>query len=274
MVEEVVKTLNLFLAHRTFKERMGGTPAAGGPVRGAARDRQDLHGQGHGARGGRAVPVRVVVGVPVDVLRPDQPQDPLLFQGAARATPAGRAAPSASSRRSTPSAPPGPAWAPGGGREGIAGVVNELLIQLQSFDQPPAGTPAAGRAGRRRQPLAARATASCASRAPTPANILVVGATNRAADLDPALLRPGRFDRTITSTCPTGPGGARSSTTTWPARPTAPSSTGPARRDALAGADVRLFAGDARAPARRGAGLGPAPGGRPPRPGTTSSRPR
>src|SRR6202011_1724847 len=25
----------------------------------------------------------------------------------------------------------------GGGREGIAGVVNELLIQLQSFDQPP-----------------------------------------------------------------------------------------------------------------------------------------
>jgi ATP-dependent Zn protease len=33
---------------------------------------------------------------------------------------------------------------------------------------------------------------------PTPyANILVIGATNRAADLDPALLRPGRFDRSI-----------------------------------------------------------------------------
>ena len=35
------------------------------------------------------------------------------------------------------------------------------------------------------------------SRATPPANILVIGATNRAADLDPALLRPGRFDRTI-----------------------------------------------------------------------------
>src|SRR5437763_14678162 len=32
---------------------------------------------------------------------------------------------------------------------------------------------------------------------PPPANILVSGATNRAKDLDPALLRPGRFDRSV-----------------------------------------------------------------------------
>src|SRR5207302_10365685 len=32
---------------------------------------------------------------------------------------------------------------------------------------------------------------------PHAANILVIGATNRAADLDPALLRPGRFDRSV-----------------------------------------------------------------------------
>ena len=32
---------------------------------------------------------------------------------------------------------------------------------------------------------------------PLSSNILIIGATNRAADLDPALLRPGRFDRSM-----------------------------------------------------------------------------
>ncbi|MGH9282357.1 MAG: AAA family ATPase, partial [Acidimicrobiales bacterium] len=82
------------------------------------------------------------------------------------------------------------------GREGITGVVNELLVQLQSFDTPPTGQRLRGwfvdqlnrwlPAGHQlRKPV------------PPPANILVIGATNRAADLDPALLRPGRFDRSI-----------------------------------------------------------------------------
>jgi len=89
--------------------------------------------------------------------------------------------------------------------EGISGVVNELLIQLQSFDTPPASTKFAGvlvdavnfwlPTGRHlRKPVA------------PPANLLVIGATNRAADLDPALLRPGRFDRAIYFDLPTRAG--------------------------------------------------------------------
>ncbi len=84
----------------------------------------------------------------------------------------------------------------GGGTEGVTGVVNELLVQLQSFDTPTRGQrftsfwialvnrylPDGGKLPK-----------------PTivPANILVVGATNRKDDLDPALIRPGRFDRSI-----------------------------------------------------------------------------
>ncbi len=92
-------------------------------------------------------------------------------------------------------------------REGISGVVNELLVQMQSFDESTMG-------GRIRGWFIDRlnrfmpAAHQLRKRRPSGANILVIGATNRAADLDPALLRPGRFDRAVYFGLP-GRGGRR-----------------------------------------------------------------
>jgi len=78
-----------------------------------------------------------------------------------------------------------------GGMGGMGGMlVNELLVQMDGLEQPRG----LRRLLRRLIPLRIR---KHLKRKVPNYNILVIGATNRADALDPALLRPGRFDRRL-----------------------------------------------------------------------------
>jgi len=85
------------------------------------------------------------------------------------------------------------------------GMVNELLIQMQSFDQPGFRQRVRERAV---QWLNGYLPDNRQLRNGKPAyhNILLIAATNRADSLDPALMRPGRFDRRLYFDLPTKQG--------------------------------------------------------------------
>jgi ATP-dependent Zn protease len=89
--------------------------------------------------------------------------------------------------------------------EGTGGVVNELLVQMQSFDDPTGWQRLQGWFVDRINLLL---SPSRQLKRPevVPSNILLIAATNRADGLDPALLRPGRFDRRLTFELPSKPG--------------------------------------------------------------------
>ena len=89
--------------------------------------------------------------------------------------------------------------------EGVGGVVNELLVQMQSFDEPTG-------LQKMRTKLVDRVNLLLPMEhqlnrpEPPSTNLLLIAATNRADNLDPALLRPGRFDRRLTFEVPTKSG--------------------------------------------------------------------
>jgi cell division protease FtsH len=85
--------------------------------------------------------------------------------------------------------------------EGTGGVVNELLVQMQSFDEPTGGDKVYNRMVAAVN-LLLPAHRQIKQRRPGRAPILLIAATNRADSLDPALLRPGRFDRHLTFSTP------------------------------------------------------------------------
>ena len=217
--DEVIKTLNLFLAFKTFRETMGGTPRRAILFEGPPGTGKTYMAKAMAREA--AVPFLFVSASAFQSMYYGQTNRKIrsffkeLRKTARREGGAigfieeidAIAGARQGMNRATPvDAARGRDISPAAG-EGISGVVNELLVQMQSFDESTFGGRIRGwgidRVNRFLPP-----NHQILKRPPTGSNILVIGATNRAADLDPALLRPGRFDRSIYFGLP-GRGGRR-----------------------------------------------------------------
>ncbi len=118
--------------------------------------------------------------------------------------------------------------------EGVGGVVNELLVQMQSFDEPTGWQKLRGRLTDALN-LLLPAHRQLQRPRVEPVEILLIAATNRADSLDPALLRPGRFDRRLVFDLP-DKAGRRALVDHFLARKAHEAELDdPERRDALAG---------------------------------------
>ena len=213
--DEVVKTLNLFLAFRTFRDRMGGNPRRAILFEGPPGTGKTYMAKAMAREAG--VPFLFVSASAFQSMYYGQTNRKIRsFFRKLRSTArreggaigfieeidAIAAARSGMRSRSTEASE---GVARSTMSEGISGVVNELLVQMQSFDEPTMGSRVRGAlidGVNRFLPDSKQ----IAKRPPMASNILVIGATNRAADLDPALLRPGRFDRSIAFDLPSRSG--------------------------------------------------------------------
>ena len=241
--EEAMRSLALFLAHRTFSEQMGGRPRRGLLFEGAPGT-----GKTHTAKA-----LAAEAGVPFLFATATSFQSS--FQGATQrkirayfkalrkaarreggaigfidefdAIGQARHGVAASTPREMSAAAFArfaPAYSACGGLEGLPSLsagtspgapvtsafvgggdlqmaVNELLVQMQSIDEPTGAQKLLGRAVDAVNLFlpARRALRRPAMRS---ANVLLVASTNRADFLDPALLRPGRFDSRLTFELP------------------------------------------------------------------------
>jgi ATP-dependent Zn protease len=194
VVDEVVKSLNLFLAHKTFSELMGGSPRRALLFEGPPGTGKTYMAKAMAKEAG--VPFLFVSASAFQSMFYGQTNRKIRSYFRALRNYARREGGAIGFIEEIDAIGAARSGLGSGRTEGIAGIVNELLIQLQSFDQPPPGVRLRGALvdmvnswiparHHLRKPVAPKA------------NVLVIAATNRAADLDPALLRPGRFDRTI-----------------------------------------------------------------------------
>jgi cell division protease FtsH len=193
LVEEVTKTLNLFLAYRTFNEQMGGTPRKAILFEGPPGTGKTYMAKAMASEAG--VPFLFVSSSAFQSMFYGQTNRKIraYFKELRRQARREGGAIGFIEELDAIGGKRGSGSTQG---EGVPGVVNELLIQLQSFEQTPWSIRFRGKIV---EAINAWLPAGHKLRKPTfvPANILVIGATNRAEDLDAALVRPGRFDRNI-----------------------------------------------------------------------------
>src|SRR5438309_425903 len=143
IVDEVVKSLNLFLAHKTFKEGMGGTPRRAILFEGPPGTGKTYMAKAMAREAG--VPFLFVSSSAFQSMYYGQTNRKIrsYFKALRHAA---RQEGGAIGFIEEIDAIGGARSGMGGssGREGISGVVNELLIQLQSFDSPPRSTKVKG----------------------------------------------------------------------------------------------------------------------------------
>ena len=193
---EAIDTLNLFLAHRTFAMEMGGQPR-----RGVLFEGPPGTGKTHLAKamaGEAGVPFLFVSASAFQSMYYGQTNRKIraFFKALRKAARSEGGAigfieefDAIGAARSTSGSGVGPR-----GRAGRRQRTTRPDAELRAADgtSPPAGPALVDSLN-----LLLPAHRQLPRPGPSPANILLVAATNRAADLDPALLRPGRFDRII-----------------------------------------------------------------------------
>ena len=208
VLEEVTRSLQIFLTYKSFKEELGGNPR-----RGLLFEGQPGTGKTHMAKA-----MAAEAGVPFFFV--SAPSFTNMFQGASarrvrsffkalkkaaakeggaigfieEIDAVGKARGGMQSFATNKAGGMSVEHMTGGGDS--SSMVNELLIQLQSFDAQPT-------LKRLRNWLIGivnsflPANRQVKKSRPPYNNVLIIGATNRADALDPALMRPGRFDRTL-----------------------------------------------------------------------------
>jgi cell division protease FtsH len=209
VLEEVQRTLEIFLTYKTFKEDLGGNPR-----RGILFEGRPGTGKTHLAKA-----MAAEAGVPFFFV--SAPSFISMFQGASALRIRGfyKVLKKAARKEGGAIGFIEEIDAIGGRRGGMehsvefkqsrmmdvspftqggdsSSMVNELLIQMQSFDTPPFGQRVLNKLVDLVN-LFMPSARQIKKRKPEYSNVLIIGATNRADSLDPALMRPGRFDRAL-----------------------------------------------------------------------------